>query len=171
MNNAAIGVFFIALTTKSYYAKLINGSLDLLNVAVEKEVKTHDDCRFQRSLAGNVGFERRNHASCKGFGLADEDHFQLRDCGQESPRPNYQSACTGVEGSAYDAGKGGVGIMSNAELRGMTNELARLIVLSRAIPAQLLSKAQRLYHALQMEASELPQKKICAMCARKDEQF
>ena len=55
--------------------------------------------------------------------------------------------------------------MNNAELRGMLNELARLIVLSRAIPAQLLSKAQRLYHALEMEATELPQKKY-ARCAQ-----
>ena len=61
--------------------------------------------------------------------------------------------------------------MNNAELRGMANKLARLIVLSRAIPAQLLSKAQRLYHALEMEATELPQKKICAHRARKDEEF
>lgn len=61
--------------------------------------------------------------------------------------------------------------MNNAELRGMLNELARLIVLSGAIPAQLVRRAQKIYHRLEMEASELPQKKICAMCAREDEEF
>lgn len=50
--------------------------------------------------------------------------------------------------------------MSNDELRGMANNLARILVTTDVIPAQLLRKAQRLYHALEMETSATPHKKM-----------